>query len=254
MLNAVIISIAFYILAELLGLPAFTRFYWQDSLPLAASPAILCATLGVAGALFLRRRKKPDLFPLLGPELEEKARTAYDNRRIDSLPMHSLATELKGVLSRIKPQKILNPRRIYMRLVVVVLLSGTAILIAHSQIGADITRADFPAFPDPIERALGAVQGETPTPANEENLSPNLYGKPSLAVLSENRMELLLYPGSGAGSMARNTEPVERAFQQSTAGVAAAVPSELYIESLPSQNKEIIKRYFEILNSGSFSP
>jgi hypothetical protein len=31
------------------------------------------------------------------------------------------------------------------------------------------------------------------------------------------------------------------------AGEAAAVPSELYIESLPPENKEIIKKYFEIL-------
>jgi len=42
----------------------------------------------------------------------------------------------------------------------------------------------------------------------------------------------------------RKTEPKERAFQQSLAGEAAAVPSELYIESLPPENKEIIKRYF----------
>jgi len=61
-------------------------------------------------------------------------------------------------------------------------------------------------------------------------------------------MEIMLYPGMGAGSLARNTQPVERVFQKSQAGEASAVPSELYIESLPPENKDIIKRYFTILS------
>jgi hypothetical protein len=82
----------------------------------------------------------------------------------------------------------------------------------------------------------------------EINLTGNLFGNPSLAVLNENKMEIVLYPGIGAGSLARNTEPVERVFSQSQAGDATAVPSELYIESLPPENKEIIKKYFTILS------
>jgi len=61
-LNAVIISIAFYALAQILGLPAFMSFYWQDFLPLAASPAIISIILGIAGAMLVKRRKRSDLF------------------------------------------------------------------------------------------------------------------------------------------------------------------------------------------------
>ncbi len=250
-LNAVIISIAIYAFALLLGLPAFMSFYWQDVLPLAASPAIISLVLGTAGALFIRRRKKSEFFPLLGPQLSEMARTAYDNRDVNSLPMHSLARDLAISLSRINPTRVLNQRQISNRAIIAVILLGITIFIAQSQISADITPADFQSLSELRDKALGAFQNETPSQGPVTNLSGNLYGKPSLAVLNEAKLELMLYPGIGAGSRARSAEPVERAFQPSPAGEASAVPSELYIESLPPENKEIIKKYFTILSEST---
>ena len=247
-LNATIFSIALYALAEILGLPALMSFYYQDSLPLAASPALLSIIIGTIGATLLKRRKKADIFPLLGPELSEKAKTAYDNRDVDNLPMQSLAKELKVSLVGIKPLQILDKRRISNRAIVTVILSVIAILLAQSEI---VTPADFQSLVDLKDKAVGAFQTGPAAPPNtnsERNLSGNLFGNPSLAVLNENKLDLVLTPGVGAGSIARNTEPVQRVFQQSQTGEAAAVPSELYIESLPPQNKEIIKKYFTILS------
>ena len=247
-LNAIILSIALYALAEILGLPALMSFYYQDSLPLAASPALLSIIIGTIGATLLKRRKKIDVFPLLGPELSEKAKTAYDNRDVDNLPMQSLAEELKVSLVGIRPLQILDKRRISNRAIVTVILSVIAILLAQSEI---VTPADFQSLIDLKDKAVGAFQTEPAAPPNtnsERNLSGNLFGNPSLAVLNENKLDLVLTPGVGAGSIARNTEPVQRVFQQSQTGEAAAVPSELYIESLPPQNKEIIKKYFTILS------
>ena len=246
-LNATIFSIALYALAEILGLPALMSFYYQDSLPLAASPALLSIIIGTIGATLLKRRKKIDVFPLLGPELSEKAKTAYDNRDVDNLPMQNLAKELKVSLAGIRPSQILDKRQIRNRTIVAVLLSVVAILLAQSEI---VTPADFQSLVDLKDKAVGAFQTEPAahTSNSERNLSGNLFGNPSLAVLNENKLDLVLTPGVGAGSIARNTEPVQRVFQQSQAGEAAAVPSELYIESLPPQNKEIIKKYFTILS------
>jgi hypothetical protein len=251
-LNAVILSIISYAMAELLGLPAFMNFYWQDFLLLAASPAIISVILGIIGATLIKRRKKADIFVLLGSELSEKTRTAYDNRDVESLPMQSLAKEIKSSLSRIRPSEIINQKRIGYRVLLVVILSGITLFIGQSQITADITPADFQSISDLKDKALGVFQKEKPTENSTRNLSSNLFGKPSLAVLSESKLELLLYPGVGAGSLARNTEPMERAFQKSQAGEAAIVPSELYIESLPPENKDIIKKYFTILSENQY--
>jgi hypothetical protein len=246
-LNAAIISIALYALALLLGLPAFTKFYWQDFLPLAFSPAILSVIFGAIGAVLIRRRSRSDLFGLLDSQLSEKARTACDNRNARSLPMQKLAEELKASLSRIKPSEILKWRQINIRAALTVILAGATVFLAQSQISADITPSDFQSLSDLRDRALGLFQNETPSQPAQVNLSGNIYGKPSLAVLNEEKLELMLYPGIGAGSRSRSAEPVNRLFQQSQAEDVTAVPSELYIESLPPQNKEIIKRYFEIL-------
>jgi hypothetical protein len=248
LLNASVISIAIYAAFLLLGLPAFTRFYWQDIFLLAQLPAIFSMFLGAAAATFIKNRKKSDLFDLLEPELSEKARTAYDNREISTLPMHSLAKEVKSKLARIKSSQIFNWRRVYLRAGLAALLLGTAIFIAQSQIGADISPADFRSISDLTDKALGIFQNE-PSAQNtaKVNLSGNIYGKPSLAVLSESKLELQLYPGMGAGSMAVPSEPENHLFGQSTPGEAKAVPAELYIETLPPENREIIKRYFDSL-------
>jgi hypothetical protein len=245
-MNAAILSIAVYALAEIIGLPGFMRFYYQDVFLLATSPAILSIILGLAGATLIKRRKRSDFFALFGPQLSEKARTAYDNRDVDSLPMHSLAKELKAILAKIKPSEILNSRQISRRAIAIALLSCAAILLTQSEI---VTPTDFQSLADLRDKTLSAFENEkqAQSTSQERNLTGNLFGNPSLAVLNENRMEIVLYPGIGAGSLARNTKPLERVFQQSQAGEAAAVPSELYIESLPPENKDIIKKYFTIL-------
>lgn len=246
-MNAAILSIAVYALTEIIGLPGFMSFYYQDVPLLAASPAILSIIFGLAGATLIKRRKKADIFPLLGPQLSEKARTAYDNRDVDSLPMQDLAKEIKESLNKIRPSEILNSRQISSRALTIALISGAAILLAQSEI---VTPSDFQSLADLRDKALSVFENETPTQSTsqERNLTGNLFGNPSLAILNENKMEIVLYPGIGAGSLARNIQPMERVFQQSLAGDAAAVPSELYIESLPPENKDIIKRYFTILS------
>lgn len=246
-MNAAILSIAFYALAEIIGLPGFMSFYYQDVTLLAASPVILSIILGLTGATLIKRRKKSDIYPLLGPQLSEKVRTAYDNRDIDSLPMHSLARDIKASLNKIKPSEILDSRQINSRAVAIVIISGAAILLAQSEI---VTPSDFQSLADMRDQVLSAFDNvaQEKSASQETNLTGNLFGNPSLAILSENKMEIMLYPGLGAGSLARSTQPVERVFQQSQAGEAAAVPSELYIESLPPENKDIIKRYFAILS------
>lgn len=249
-LNVVVIAITIYAITLLIGIPAFTEFYWRDSFLLANLPAIISIGLGVLIATLLGARKKSDLFRLLGPELSEKARTGYDNRDEESLPMQSLADDLKRSLAKVQPSKIFNWRQIRIRAVLAVILAIATVFIASSQISADITPNDFQSISDLRDKAMGLFKNETPSQRPSSiNLSGNIYGKPSLAVLNENKLQLELYPGIGAGSRARNTTPTEHLFQQSQPGEAAAVPSDLYIESLPPQNREIIKKYFENLAS-----
>lgn len=245
-MNAAIVSVAAYALAEILGLPAFMNFYYQDVFLLAKLPAIICLLAGLAGATLIKRRKKQDFFILLGPQLSEMARTAYDNRDIDNLPMQKLAADLQAILAKITPSQILNSRKIKVRAAAIAVLLCAIVILAQSE---SMTPSDFQSLAELREKALSAFEGQEPeeNAVQPRNLTGNLFGNPSLAVLDENKLELVLDPGTGAGSLARNVDPVERVFQRSQAGEAAAVPSELYIESLPPENRDIIKTYFTIL-------
>jgi hypothetical protein len=250
LLNAAVTSIAIYSAFLLLGLPAFTKFYWQDFLPLAQSPAMLSILLGAVIATFVKKRTRSDLFGRLGPELSEKVKTAYDNRDIFTLPMQSLAMDVKNRLRKVKSSQFLNWRRIHVRIGLTALLLGAAIFIAHSQISADISPADFRSISDLKDKALGLFQNQSNPQNPKVNLSGNIYGKPSLAVLNETKLQLQLYPGTESGSMSVKSEPQNYLFSQSPPGEVKTVPTELYIESLPPENREIIKRYFEALAKG----
>ena len=247
LLNAALLSIAIYCLALVIGVPAFMNFYYQDSLLLARSPAILSIILGLAAARLIKMRRRTDIFHLLGEKLSEKAHTGYDNSDLESLPMQSLAQELKVSLNSIKPTTILDSREIKSRALFLVILLGAATILSKSDI---VNPSDFQALTEIRDKALSAFEdnAEEESPSHEINLTGNIFGRPSLAVLNENKMDIMLYPGMGAGSLARNTDPIERAFQKSQVGEVTAVPSELYIESLPPENRDIIKRYFLILS------
>jgi hypothetical protein len=251
LLNAAVTSIVIYSAFLLLGLPAFTKFYWQDFLPLAQSPAVLAILLGAVIATFVKRRTRSDLFGRLGPELSEIVKTAYDNRNTSTLPMQSLAREVKSRLGRVKSSQFLNWRRVHVRIGLTALLLGTAIFIAHSQISADISPADFQSISDLKDKALGLFQNQSASQNPKVNLSGNIYGKPSLAVLNETKLQLQLYPGAESGSIPVRSEPQNNLFTQSQAGEVKAVPTELYIESLPAENREIIKRYFVMLSAST---
>lgn len=249
LLNTAVTSIAIYSAFLILGLPAFTKFYWQDFLPLAQSPAVLSIILGAMIATFIKRRTGSNLFGRLGPELSEIVKTAYDNRDICTLPMESLAREVKSRLIKVKSSQFLDWRRVHVRIGLTALLLGTAIFIAHSQISADISPADFQSISDLKDKALGLFQNQSSSQNFKVNLSGNIYGKPSIAVLSETKLQLQLYPGAESGSMPVKSEPQNNLFSQSPPGEVKAVPTELYIESLPIENREIIKRYFVMLSA-----
>ena len=258
LLNAGIIASLIYIVALFLGIPAFFRFYWQGS-AVAAVPALISMILGLFGAKVLGRRSKSDLFAHLEVGLSEKTKAAYDNRDSRSVVMQSLAQDVKKRLSMVGSRDIMNRRRLTFgersvptfqaKAAAVILLLAFAAAFSQSQAGEEISPQPFKSLSDLRDRAADLFGEEevAEAGASDTGISGEIYGKPSLAVLEEVNLELVLYPGSAAGFRSKEIEPMDRLFTTSEAGEGVAVPTEQYIESLPPQNREIIKRYFENL-------
>jgi hypothetical protein len=258
LLNAAIIASLIYIAALLLGIPAFFKFYWQDSV-FAAAPPVVSLVLGLFGGKILRRWSKSNFFDHLDENLSEKTKAAYDNRSSDSVVMQSLAEDVKRRLSKVGAIDMINNRRLNFgnrsvpifqaKVGAVLLLFAFLMIFSQSQAGEDISPQPFKALTDLREKASDLF-GEEELPddgASSAGISGDIYGEPSLAVLEEVNLELVLYPGSAAGFRSKETEPMDRLFTTSEGGEGMAVPTDLYIESLPPQHREIIKKYFENL-------
>ncbi|HOK58341.1 MAG TPA: hypothetical protein PK659_06615 [Methanothrix sp.] len=242
-LEALAIAIAAYIIFIPLGLVAYFRFYWSGT-PLEHAPVALSLIMGMIIAHIIRRRRRISIFDLFEEELSEKLKAAYDNRFHDSIVMRSLAQDLRHILSGIQEREILDTSRLHRRLLAVFAMLVLAVVVS-STISDEITPANLGVVGGIRELAEDVLSSKQPVSEIRDNVS--IYGKPSLAVLSETKLELELYPGSGIGSRARPTEATERLFREGPPGQGVAVPSEVYIESLPPKHREIIRRYFTLL-------
>lgn len=243
-LEALAIAIAVYIIFIPLGLVAYFRFYWSGTL-LEHAPVVVSFIFGVILSHIIRRRRRTSVFDLFEEELSEKLKAAYDNRFHDSIVMRSLAQDLGHILSGISGRDIIDTSRLYKRVLLVFVMLALAVVVSTS-ISEDITPANLGVVGEIKDLAEDLLSPKQPVSEIRDNVS--IYGKPSLAVLSETRLELELYPGSGVGSRARPTEATERLFREGPPGQGVAVPSEVYIESLPPKHREIIRRYFTLLN------
>ena len=258
LLNAALIAAFLYIAALFLGLAAFFWFYWQDSL-FALSPAIVSLIIGLLAARVLSGSSKYDLFAHLDEEICEKTKAAYDNRDSDSVVMESLAVDVKRSLAKVRAIDLVNNRRLSFadrsvpvlqaKAAALIILLAVAAIYSHSLAGEVVPPEPFKRLSDLGDRAMALFEGEEPADeaAPGQGISGDIYGTPSLAILEEVNLELVLYPGSAAGWRSRETVPAERIFLSSEPGEGVAVATELYIESLPPQHREIIKRYFENL-------
>lgn len=258
LLNAALIAALLYIAALFVGLAAFFRFYWQDSL-FALSPAIVSLIIGLLAARVLSRSSKSDVFAHLDDEISEKTKAAYDNRDSDSVVMESLAEDVKQSLSKVRAVDLVNNRRLRLgdrsvpvfqaKAAALIILLAFAAIYGHSLAGEVVPPEPFKRLSDLGDRAMALFQEDEPVDeaVSGKGVTGDIYGKPSLAILEEVNLELVLYPGSAAGWRARETAPAERIFLSSEPGEGVAVATELYIESLPPQHREIIKRYFENL-------
>ena len=259
LLDAAIIAILVYGVVLFLGIPAFFELYWQDVPLLARAPAIFSILLGCCGARLLSRRSRSDIYQLFDPKLSEKTRTAYDNRRSDSVIMEHLAEDVRRGLALVRSADLIKRSRftlgglsmplLHLKTISAVILFGALLIISHSQIGEDISPPNLQPLEDLRDKATSLFQEKdlSDQGVKESDIPSDIYGKPSLAVLDEVNLELLLYPGTGAGSLSRETETMSHFFQAAPPGEGVAVPTELYIESLPPQHREIVKRYFENL-------
>lgn len=201
-----------------------------------------------------RLKEKKDAIKLIEekyPVLNERLRTAYDNRNTDNIIVKDLLGRVILDLKPVEPLSLLNRKLLTVAIGLMLLTGMSAIFIANSDYHTDITPKNIPQVIAPYVQGPDAnlyPVTENGGTTNNESSQEGLYGKPAVIVVEGKAVDFKIPPGSGQGFTNQQTGNLTNAsFVQSNPVNPEAVASQVYYENLPEGYRSVIQSYFEEL-------
>ncbi|MEL4304776.1 DUF7502 family protein [Methanococcoides sp. LMO-2] len=222
------------------------------SLLLAAISIIVALVLTIAIHI---RDKKVQIVSLIEkkfPPLNERLRTAKDNKNIHNIIVDELMGNVLDIASKVNTSELLEKKRFK---------ASMALLVASLVIFAFVNVSDYRSDVDPDD--LAEIIGDLPFIPDKENAtSPDesftldsdtgnggeedLMGEPAIIVVEGEEVDLSLPPGAGTGfSAGEEGEEQPPEFESSSAYEVGLISSPAYYEQLPEGYENLIKEYFE---------
>jgi hypothetical protein len=203
---------------------------------------------------FHYRDRKVLLIPFIEerfPVLQEKLRTAFDNRDVHNIISDDLMGNVLDITSKIDNSKLIEKKRLKksMALLLTVLVMFTTINVLDYRTG--VTPDDIN---DIIDVIIPGENGTSPDeqfpPEGEEGdsggNSEDLVGETAIIVVDGEEVDLSLPPGAGTGfTDSGDEESLPPEFESSSAYEVGRISSPAYYEQLPEGYESIIKEYFE---------
>ncbi|SET02127.1 hypothetical protein SAMN04488587_1988 [Methanococcoides vulcani] len=200
------------------------------------------------------RDRKIQIVPLIEekfPPLNERLRTANDNKNIHNIIVDELMGNVLEIASKVNSSELLEKKRFKasMVLLVVSLTIFSFVIVTDYQSDVD---------PDDLADLIGEI-----VPDKENATSPDeifvleddgdgnggdedLMGEPAVIVVEGEEVDLSLPPGAGTGFTAgEEGEELPPEFVSSSAYEVGLMSSPAYYEQLPEGYESIIKEYFE---------
>lgn len=221
---------------------------------------ILFETLGILVVEFFlsliitiirsRHRIKKDAINILEekhPVLNERLRTAYDNRNLQNIIIDDLKAKVLLDIASIKPSELLDPKIVKIGIGLMLLTGTASTYIAVTDYHTDVTPKDLPGEipfisgkgPDMLKQ-----DGENIQKSNESR--ENLFGPPAVIVVEGTKVDLKIPPGAGQGFTSKEDKnKTKDDFSRSAAYDPSIVASKAYYENLPEGYKTVIQSYFE---------
>lgn len=200
------------------------------------------------------RDRKIQIVPLIEekfPPLNERLRTANDNKNIHNIIVDELMGNVLEIASKVNSSELLEKKRFKASMV---------LLVASLAIFSFVIVTDYQSDVDPDD--LADLIGEI-VPDKENATSPDeifvleddgdgnggdedLMGEPAVIVVEGEEVDLSLPPGAGTGFTAgEEGEELPPEFVSSSAYEVGLMSSPAYYEQLPEGYESIIKEYFE---------
>ncbi|MDA0525742.1 DUF7502 family protein [Methanococcoides alaskense] len=220
---------------------------------------LLLAAISIFLAIILTfafhyRDRKVLLIPFIEerfPALQERLRTAFDNRDVHNIISDDLMGNVLDVASKIDNSKLIEKKRLKksMFLLLAVFIMFTTINVLDYRTG--VTPDDIN---DLIDEIPGITSGENETSPDEQftlegdsgGNSEDLVGETAIIVVEGEEVDLSLPPGAGTGfTESGDDESLPPEFESSSAYEVGRISSPAYYEQLPEGYESIIKEYFE---------
>ncbi|NJD77276.1 MAG: hypothetical protein FIB08_09310 [Candidatus Methanoperedens sp.] len=229
-LDLIIITSISYAAFIILNLQFFLeKSFPNPPIPLGIIPPAVSLVIALIGALLLHRKDKKKNVTLLienkYPELNERLRTACDNRDESNVIVESLKSYVSEMLGKVSASQLFSKRRIAAKIIltIVFIVAAVAILITPE---ARIPPNDVENFMNTVGGNLGNVTNETLNPFADANMEENkagntgsgeIFGKPNIAPVEGKPVDLTLQVGGGLGNVPKDYDPSQNQFIKSGA-------------------------------------
>ena len=231
LLNAILIFLVFYLVLT------FFNFY-----PLAAfGPAVAYLVFFVY--LKIQNKDKAKLVESHYDLLKEKLRTARDNAAVENPIVEELEKEVMADMKHVRVSSFINTKDVSWKITTSIILCFLIVLTAV--LNVDIQSLSSSMMMEKLmNRTL--LRGKSDITV-ELNVSEDIYGDDSLALLGNNELSIKIKPSNYKVSVREGGDVERRQFDETFPSEVFVESSVVYEENIPKEQQELVKSYYEKL-------
>jgi len=178
------------------------------------------------------------------PELKEKISTVADNLTRDNPVIEELNDDVLKGMHLIRTSYFFSFGRMTRELLTLAVLA----FLVTGVSAYDVQFVDFSKVIDDVS-GLSAFRGKYDVNENlleyEENMSDDIYGNKSVAVLGNEELQVQINPSLSDVDISKIEEPRKRSFRSKAPDEISAETDASYEDSIPKDYQAIVKNYFK---------
>ena len=176
--------------------------------------------------------------------LREKLRTAADNVGMNNPVLEELQYEVTSEMKNVGLSLFINPRTLSYKIFSVLFLSFLIIFATT----ANLKLLSFARNPDIFDTKN--LKGVGNFVAKKLNTSEDIYGKPNVAKLGDNELNIRIKPVDFKVNIKEEGDAKRQNFETAFANEFAVKETTSYEENIPQEEQELVKSYFNKLAEG----
>ncbi|NJD53631.1 MAG: hypothetical protein FIB07_12275 [Candidatus Methanoperedens sp.] len=203
------------------------KFLPVTSILIKFIPPVLAIIFAVFSSFLLHRKdNKLNIIRIIEnkyPDLNEKLRTAYDNRGESNIIVDSLKTIVSESMKVVSPSNLLAKSRIISKVIITIIFIAGMVFISNNPEEYQIPENTLSNITKTFtgEENITGLTDITGRPENSEaigrNGSGDIFGKPKIASIEGKNIDLTLYSGVDTGFDVGDTSQTSNQFIKSAA-------------------------------------